>query len=105
MFGLVEFSVVPIGTGDASVSEYVKTAYDILKSSGLNFELNSMGTIVEGDIKKILDIIIKINQKLEDKKLKRIITSIKIDYRIDKKSTLKGKINSVIGDKNEQKNT
>ena len=105
MFGLVEFSVVPVGTGETSVSKYIKTAYDILKSSGVNFELNAMGTVVEGDIEKILDIIVKINQKLEEKKIKRIVTSIKIDYRIDKISTRTNKIKSVIGEKDEQKNS
>ncbi len=102
MIGLVEFSVVPIGTAKTSVSEYVKIAYSILKSSSFKFEFHSMGTVVEGDIKEILDMIMEINKIFEKRGIKRVITSVKIDYRIDKISTIQNKIESVVGGDDEQ---
>ncbi len=95
MYGLVEFTVVPIGTGDTSVSRYVKKAHKIIKNKGFKYEISSMGTVVEGEIDDILNMILEINKELEKINAKRIITSIKIDYRIDKKSTIDGKIKSV----------
>jgi uncharacterized protein (TIGR00106 family) len=95
MYGLVEFTVVPIGTGEASVSNYVKKAHEILRKNNLKFEINSMGTVVEGEIPEILNVILEINNLFEELGLSRILTSIKIDYRIDKKSTITGKIKSV----------
>jgi uncharacterized protein (TIGR00106 family) len=105
MKGLVEFSIVPIGTKETSVGKYVKSAYELIKESGLNFEFHSMGTVIEGDIEKILDIIIKINEKLKDEGVLRIVTSVKIDYRIDKISKISDKIKSVTGGLDERENT
>jgi len=90
MYGLVEFSVVPIGTGTTSVSKYVKKAIDIVKKSNFKYEISSMGTIIEGEIPKILDLILEINELLVDD-TGRVITSIKIDYRKDKLSTIYNK--------------
>ena len=96
MYGVVEFSVVPIGTGNTSVSNYVRIAYDILKSKNFKFEFHSMGTNVEGEIEEILKTIIEINLKFKELGVKRVVTSIKIDYRMDKLSKIEDKKQSVI---------
>ncbi len=95
MKGLVEFTIIPIGTNSTSVSKYVKFIHNFLKDKQINFEPNSMGTVLEGNIENILQVIVEINKKLAEKGLKRIATSIKIDYRIDKESTIKSKMNSI----------
>ena len=98
MYGLVEFTVVPIGTGSTSVSKFVKKAHEIIKEKGFKYEISSMGTIIEGEIEDILNMILEINKEIENMNAKRILTSIKIDYRIDKKSTIAGKKKSATGD-------
>lgn len=96
MYGVVEFSIVPIGTGDTSVSDYVRVALNVLTQKGYTMEFHSMGTNIEGEIDEILDTILEINKKFETMGIKRIVTTIKIDYRVDKISRIENKKASVI---------
>ena len=51
---LLDFSMTPLGKGE-SVSAYVAECVDIIDQSGLDYELHSMGTIVEGELDQVLD--------------------------------------------------
>ena len=93
----MEISVVPLGTGTASVSRYVAEAVKVLKKQkGIKYQLTSMGTIIEADsVGKLLDIAGKMHRTVLKDKIKRVVTTIKIDDRKDRKLTAKGKIKSV----------
>ncbi len=93
---IVEVSVVPIGSPCTSLSEYVADALTVLKESGLKFQLTSMGTIVEGDLDKILDIIRRMHETTFANEIMRVVTTIKIDDRRDKPNTGEGKVQSVL---------
>ena len=56
---IAEVSVVPLGTGSVSVSEYVAGAIEELQKSGLSFQLTPMGTIIEGSLEDVLAVIAK----------------------------------------------
>ena len=45
---LMEFTMIPLDKGD-SFSEYVAGILDIVDESGLDYRLNPMGTVVEGE--------------------------------------------------------
>jgi len=45
---LVQFSIVPLGTGE-SVSQSVAEVIRIVDESGLPYRTNPMGTVVEGE--------------------------------------------------------
>ena len=45
---LAEFSIVPIGK-DVSLSKYVAKSLDIIDKSGIEYRMNPMGTVVEGE--------------------------------------------------------
>ncbi|RLD17641.1 MAG: thiamine-binding protein [Caldiserica bacterium] len=94
---IMEISIIPLGTETPSVSKYVASALKILeKEEGIKFELTSMGTIIEADsLKRLLNIAYKMHQAVLGKGAMRIVTSIKIDDRKDKKISIKGKIRSV----------
>ena len=92
---IVEVSIVPIGTADTSVSEYIADAVQELKKSGLTFRLTPMGTIIEGDIKEVIDTVLKMHETPFAKAAKRVYTTIKIDDRRDKHVEMFDKINSV----------
>ena len=53
---LLEMSIVPLGQGE-SVSKYVAQCIDLVDRSGLNYELHAMGTIVEGELAEVLDLL------------------------------------------------
>ncbi len=94
---IMEISIVPVGIRDASVSKYVAEALKVLKNEkGILYELNSMGTVIESDS---LDILLEIAKKMHETVLsgevKRVVTTIKIDDRKDKKLSMRGKIKSV----------
>jgi len=94
---IVEFSVVPIGTKTPSVSEYVVKAVKVLKKySNLKFEVTPMGTVIEGDdLSEILKVILEAHEAVFKAGAQRVVTTIKIDDRRDKKETMEYKVRSV----------
>lgn len=87
--------MIPIGTKTPSVSKYVAEALKVLEKEGIKYELTSMGTIVEGDLDKILDLVKKMHETVFDKEVQRVVTIIKIDDRRDKPLSMEGKVKSV----------
>ncbi|MBN2119750.1 MAG: MTH1187 family thiamine-binding protein [Candidatus Omnitrophica bacterium] len=94
---IMEISIVPLGTGTASVSGHVANAVNVLKKQkGIKYELTSMGTIIEADsVRQLLAIAGKMHRTVLSDKVVRVVTTIKIDDRRDRKLTAKGKIKSV----------
>lgn len=90
---IAEFSVTPIGKGE-SVSKYVALCIEIVKKSGLEYQLGPMGTCVEGSWGDVLEVITKCYKKLS-KYCDRIAISIKLDCRKGPKRGLESKIKSV----------
>jgi len=93
---IMEISVIPLGTKTPSVSKYVAEALKILeKEKDIKYELTSMGTIIEGDLRKVLNLAKKMHEAVFDKEILRVATIIKIDDRRDKPLSIEGKIKSV----------
>jgi uncharacterized protein (TIGR00106 family) len=95
IMAILQISVVPIGTGETSLSAYVAGCIRILKKERVRYELTSMGTNMEGDLKDLLRIAFKMHQTPFRKGALRVLTTLKIDDRRDKKGTLKGKKRAV----------
>jgi len=92
---ILEISVVPIGTGDTSLSAYVADCLRILKKEKVRYELSSMGTNIEGNLKDLFRIAMAMHQVPFKKGAERVATTMKIDDRRDKKGTLEGKKKAV----------
>jgi len=90
---LMEFSIVPLDKG-ASFSEYVAGVLKLVDESGLEYQLNPMGTVVEGEWTELLDLLTRCFRFLE-KESDRISLQTKFDYRKGVSGALKGKILSV----------
>jgi uncharacterized protein (TIGR00106 family) len=90
---LMEMSIVPLGAGE-SVSPYVAKCVDIVDRSGLAYELHAMGTIVEGELAQVLDLL---KQCIEEvaKSANRVTCTAKIDYRQGVAGGIQSKVNSV----------
>jgi uncharacterized protein (TIGR00106 family) len=95
IMAILEISVVPIGTGDTSLSPYVADCLRILKKEKVRYELSSMGTNIEGNLKELIQIALKMHQAPFKKGALRVLTTLKIDDRRDKKGTLEGKKRAV----------
>ena len=92
---IVEVSVVPIGTGETSVSSYVKAAIKIIEETDLEYEINSMGTCVQGEWDEIFSTLKAMHDELAKMGCNRIVTTVKIDDRRDKFGTMDAKVAAV----------
>jgi len=88
-------SVVPLGTRTPSVSKCVAGCIQVLKQSGLKYQLTPMATIIEGELEEVLDVIAKMHRCVFSEQIKRVVTHITIDERRDKTLTMKGKVAAV----------
>ncbi len=85
---ILEISVVPIGTATTSLSSYVADCVCLLKGQKIKYELTSMGTNMEGDLRKLIRIALAMHEVPFKRGVYRVLTTIKIDDRRDKKGTL-----------------
>jgi len=93
---IAEISIVPLGTGTPSVSKYVARAVKVLQQEkDIKYEITAMGTIIEGDLDKILMVAKKMHEATFNEGVARVITTIKIDERRDKALSMKGKLDSL----------
>jgi uncharacterized protein (TIGR00106 family) len=90
---LLEFSITPLGAGE-SVGQYVARAVDVVDKSGLDYRLHAMGTVVEGDVGPLLDLLKKCIDALAAD-CDRISVSARLDYRKGHPGALTAKVASV----------
>jgi uncharacterized protein (TIGR00106 family) len=90
---ILEFSVSPLGAGE-SVSPYVARCLEIVEQSGLDYQLHAMGTLVEGELAAVLDVMRRcIEATAAD--CDRVTCSAKLDYRRGHAGRLHNKVASV----------
>jgi uncharacterized protein (TIGR00106 family) len=95
IMALMEITVVPLGLG-TSLSKWVAKAVKVLETEPeIDYELTSMGTIVQGRVDRLLEVAQKMHQAMLDAGAKRVSTTIKIDDRVDKEATLRSKLVSL----------
>lgn len=95
---IAEVSVVPLGTKTPSVSQYVARAVKILEQEeDIRYEMTAMGTIIEGELDKILAVVKKMHEGTFGEGVTRVLTTVKIDDRRDKVHGMKEKVDSLKG--------
>ena len=90
---LLEMSIVPLGSGE-SVSQSVARCVDLVDRSGLEYELHAMGTIVEGELTEVLQLLRQCIEKVAQES-DRVTCSAKIDLRQGRHQRLQSKVASV----------
>lgn len=90
---LLEFSMTPVGKGE-SVGKYVSRSLEIIDKSGLEYRLNPMGTVVEGEWDEVFGVVKKCFRRMQ-KDCGRISISIKADYRKGKAGRITAKVESL----------
>ncbi len=90
---LLEFSMSPLGKGE-SVGKYVARSLEIVDKSGVDYRLNPMGTVLEGDWDDVLGVVKQCFERMK-KDCNRISCSIKVDYRKGAQGRLHAKVASV----------
>ncbi len=93
---VVGIKIVPLGTADPHVSEYVARCLDVLdKYPDLAYELTPNETVVQGELDRILQAAKEMHQDPFLRGVKRVVTTLVIDERRDEEMTMKGKIEAV----------
>ena len=80
---VVEVSITPLGTATPGVSAFIAGCLRLVKASGLHYQLNSMGTVIEGDLDSVLRVIRQMHEAPFKAGALRVSTLIKIDDRRD----------------------
>ena len=94
---LAEVSIIPVGTSDTGLSRYIAACLKVLEGrKDTSYRLTPMGTIIEGPLDKVLEVIRKMHEIPFSKGASRVVTLLKIDDRRDKSSTMAGKVESVV---------
>jgi uncharacterized protein (TIGR00106 family) len=89
---VADFSMIPMGSG-TSGSTYVRAVHDLLRELDVKFVPGPMSTAVQTEsFEQLFEIIEKASQLLTKMGLQRIITSVRIDYRLDKEITIASKL-------------
>ena len=93
---IAEVTIVPLGTATTSLSRYVADCHKVLMAAGdLKYELNPMGTVIEGELPSILEVIRQMHEVPFAAGAGRVSTLIRIDDRRDKKSSMAAKVQAV----------
>lgn len=93
-----EISIVPIGTSDTSMSKEIAAAYDAIRNitNLIKVTLTPMSTQVESDkLDDIFQAIRAAHNSAKSVGAKRVISTIRIDERLDKPNILDDKVQSV----------
>jgi len=93
MVMLVEFSIVPIGTG-SSIGDQLAEVLKIVDTSGLPYKVNPMGTVVEGEWNDVMGLVKKCHAVVMNTG-ERAVTTISIDDRKNKPNRIDEKVKSV----------
>lgn len=90
---LASFSVVPMGV-TGGVKALVAEALKIVDESGLPYELGAMQTTVEGDEKRVMEVILRCHRRMLEL-APRVLTHITLDDRRGATGRLEGKVRDV----------
>lgn len=92
---VLEISIIPIGTDQASFSSYLTQAYDIFERHGLAYQVTPMSTMVEGKFDDLMSVATEVHQLPFQAGVNRVITNMTIDERRDKEMDMNSMVNAV----------
>ena len=92
---VADFAVIPMGQG-TSASNYVRAVQETLRENGIKYVSGPMSTTVEvSDFEELSLLIENANKRLADMGVERIITTLRIDYRLDKDISIESKLKKI----------
>ena len=92
---LLEFAMFPTDQGE-SVSAYVSRVIEMIRETGIPYQLTPMGTILETEtLEQALAVVQQAGAVLGQAGCNRIYSSLKLDIRKGKSNRLQGKVASI----------
>lgn len=74
---VAELTIIPLE--GAEMRPFVDAAVEVVAESGLKYEVEPMGTCLEGELDQVLDTVKRAHRAALDKGTDRLITEIRID--------------------------
>ncbi|EMD38162.1 hypothetical protein CERSUDRAFT_104771 [Gelatoporia subvermispora B] len=84
LYAVADFCLVPMGTAESSVAEYIAECIRVLEKSGLKYKLHGYGTNLEGPWSQVMQAIHDCHAAVHAKGAPRIATDIRIGTRVDR---------------------
>lgn len=94
MHVIVDFTLVPVGTG-VSLSPYIAEVERILQGSALVHELHANGTNLEGEWDEVMAVLRRCHETLHAMGVPRIHTDLRLGTRSDRDQRMADKVASV----------
>jgi uncharacterized protein (TIGR00106 family) len=92
---VLDISIVPVGTSQASFSSYVSEACKIVERQGLKYQITPTGTVVEGNLEQLMSLAQEMHSIPFQMGAERVITSMTIDERHDQAMDMERQVQSV----------
>ncbi|KAE8367828.1 hypothetical protein BDV27DRAFT_123230 [Aspergillus caelatus] len=92
---IADFSLIPIGSQNASFSKQIAEIQELLQKSGLKYQMTATGTAVEGPWDQVARVIGYAHTLIHQEGIPRIQTDIRITTRTDKDQPMEGSLLSV----------
>jgi len=86
LYAVADFCLIPMGTGETSVAEYIAECQRILEKSGLTFKMHGYGTNLEGPWSEVTRVIHDCHAAVHAQGVPRIATDIRIGTRTDRET-------------------
>ena len=80
---LMQITLIPLGTGSPSIGNYIADVLHLVEESGLDYQLNDMGTEIYGSAQQLFDIAAKLHAYPFSQGVQRLVTHLTIDDRRD----------------------
>ena len=94
---VAEIVVTPIGTSKTGLSDYIAKALDEIKKAGVKYQLHPMGTVFEAaDLETAFKITKACHQAVIKAGAKRVLTTLRLDERLDRPRTMKERVERVM---------
>ena len=94
---IAKIHIVPLGTATTSLSRYIAACLDIVKKAqGISYQLTATRTIIQGTLEQILELAQKMHEVPFTMGVKRVATTIYIDDRRDKSTTIEYKVKAAL---------
>ena len=102
---VAEIFITPLGTGEATIREFIRALVPLVKESGLGYQLTAMGTLVEGPLDDVLALARALHTATFDLHTgtDRVVTHLRLDERRGEPLTLEGKVQGALGLRPDQK--
>ena len=91
---IADLCIIPLGVG-VSLSKYVAACEKVLREAGLDAQLHSYGTNVQGDWDDVMAALKKCHEVVHQMGAPRITTTVKMGTRVDRDQSMQDKIDSV----------